>query len=279
MKLSSGYICFIRDPHPSQQFPPPQTLSQTLCAEYQSKKMASTTGSPVFQALSAEPITSPTTAYWWRTTGHDFANMLHEASYSEESQRRFLTFFRDNICPKLGSAPTPTSVKSGVGRDGDCFEYSFEFKGSTTAKPNVRFGVDLSPLRPVDEKSPLSIANSEDLIAALRERTPGFDDTWYHSLKRFFVYADAPTEKQVALIKAAGHQMSFALGCDIHRHLATPGRYFLSLRSMASNLPSPKAANANCGFCHRYSASDGQSLFLTMFRRRRYGPHALGSDP
>ena len=161
------------------------------------------------------------TQYWWTTTGRDLANMLHEAESPEEPQRQFLSFYRDNVCPRLGSRPDSTSAKSGISKDGDPFKYSFEFKGSTKS-PGVHFGVDLSPLRPVDTTNPLSIATSQKVIDALEKRTPGFDDAWYRALCRWFVYSHLPKKEQGALIEQAGHQMPMVVGFDIHPHLSAP---------------------------------------------------------
>ena len=188
--------------------------------------MAAAIESRVIESLGTDMTTKTTnndreSQYWWNTTGCDLANMLFEADYPEEVQRRFLTFYRDYVCPHLGSRPDQGSAKSGMGKDGDCFEYSFEFKGSTK-NPGVRFGVDLSLLRPVDTDNPLSIVKSQKLIDEIGKRTLGFDDTWYRALVQFFVYAHLPKEQQDALIEQAGHQMPMVVGFDIHTRLAAP---------------------------------------------------------
>ena len=192
--------------------------------------MAGAIESEVFQSLGADEtrFSGATTVvkgneaqYWWKTTGRDLANMLHEAEYPEEAQRQFLSFYRDNVCPHLGSHPDNTSAKSAIGKDGDPFEYSFEFKGSTK-NPGVRFGVDLSSLRPVDTASPLGIATSQKVIDALGQRTPGFDDTWYRALCGWFVYSHLAKEEQDSLIEQAGHRMPFCLGFDIQTRLSAP---------------------------------------------------------
>ena len=187
--------------------------------------MAGAIESRVFQSLGTSTATNTKndreSQYWWETTGCDLANILVEADYPEEVQRRFLTFYRDYVCPQLGSRPDQKSAKSGMGRDGDCFEYSFEFKGSTK-NPGVRFGVDLSLLRPVDSANPLSIVKSQEVINEIGKKTLGFDDTWYRALVQFFVYANLPKEQQESLIKQAGHQMPMVVGLDIHTRLAAP---------------------------------------------------------
>ena len=170
-------------------------------------------------SMSKIPSNNLESQYWWKTTGRDLANMLFEADYPEDIQRRFLTFYRDYVCPQLGSRPDTDSAKSGMGRDGDCFEYSFEFKGSTK-NPGVRFGVDLSMLRPVDTANPLSIVQSQRVIEEIGKRTAGFDDTWYRALVQFFVYAHLPKERQDTLIEQAGHRMPMVVGFDIHTGLA-----------------------------------------------------------
>lgn len=161
--------------------------------------------------------------------------MLHEADYPEEAQRQFLSFYRDNVCPQLGSHPNSASAKSGIGKDGDPFEYSFEFKGSTKS-PSVRFGVDLSPLRPVNTANPLSIAGSQKVIDALGKRIPGFDDTWYRALCRWFVYSHLPKKEQDTLIEEAGHQMPMVVGFDIDNRLSAPGALPVNGKSLLSPL-------------------------------------------
>lgn len=130
-------------------------------------------------------------SYWWRTSGSDLSRMLQEASYPEEAQRQFLDYYRDTICPLLGNKPESNSIHAAVGWDGNPFEYSFEFKGSTK-NPGVRFVLDLSELRPADKEHPLSIANSEKVLETLAKRSPMFDDTWVRStfrLSGFFFFS------------------------------------------------------------------------------------------
>ncbi|KAL8973928.1 MAG: hypothetical protein Q9197_001839 [Variospora fuerteventurae] len=193
--------------------------------------MAVAIESPIFQAIGqdmARPkevekpgIAADGPLYWWNTSGCDLANMLHEAGYSEEVQRRFLSYYRDTICPRLGERPNDSSIKSGVGRDGNPFEYSFELKGSTKSQA-VRFVVDVSELRPVNRSSPLSVAHSEQAIDSLSPRTPGFDDTWYRALSRWFVQSDLPEQEQEALVAKVGYQTSVILGFDVHKTVSSP---------------------------------------------------------
>ncbi|KAL8824771.1 MAG: hypothetical protein Q9170_008047 [Blastenia crenularia] len=160
-------------------------------------------------------------SYWWNTSGRDLANMLHEAKYSEEIQREFLSYYRDTICPRLGHRPKEGSTKNGVGRDGNPFEYSFELKGSTKNQA-VRFAVDVNQLRPVDKTSPLNIVHSQQVVDSLAGRTAGFDDTWYRALAPWFVKPDPPAQEQEALIEKVGYQTSVILGFDIHHHASSP---------------------------------------------------------
>lgn len=153
--------------------------------------------------------------YWWKTSGRDLGRMLQEAQYPEDAQRQFLHFFKETICPRLGDPPAADSVRSGVGWDGNPFEYSFDTQA-------VRFVVDLSPLRPADETNPLGIENFETVLSALAERTPGFDDTWYRSLRGWFVHAHQPTVEQKKLVAQVGYQMPMILGFDISRRLPLP---------------------------------------------------------
>ncbi|KAL4744591.1 tryptophan dimethylallyltransferase-domain-containing protein [Aspergillus terricola var. indicus] len=159
--------------------------------------------------------------YWWKTSGRDLARMLQQADYPHNTQQRFLTFFKETICPHLGGPPDTNSLRSGVGWDGNPFEYSFELKNTSNA-PTVRFVVDVSPLRPADEDNPLGIANFEAVLDELGQRTPGFDDTWYRSLRGWFVHVHRPVAEQKRLVKEVGYQMPMILGFDIRRHLPAP---------------------------------------------------------
>lgn len=194
--------------------------------------MAVAVESPMFRALGEEVAGSKIIGkqtdenvaepfYWWNTSGRDLANMLHEAGYSEEIQRQFLAYYRDTICPRLGHRPREGSTKSGVGRDGNPFEYSFELKGSTK-KQAVRFVVDVNQLRPVDKTSPLSIVHSQQVVDSLAGRTAGFDDTWYRALAPWFVQSDIPAKEQEALIEKVGYQTSVILGFDVHHSVSSP---------------------------------------------------------
>lgn len=174
--------------------------------------MANPTSTAVFQSLDGETGAFP---YWWKTSGRDLSNMLHEANYPEEVQRQFLSYYRDSICPLLGARPDSTSSKSGIGADGNPLEYSFELRGSTKKK-SVRFVVDLTELRPADRNNILGMETTQKVIDSLAEKTPGFDDTWYRVLKDWFVYAHLPPSEQEALVAKAKQQTSVVLGFDIY---------------------------------------------------------------
>jgi DMATS type aromatic prenyltransferase len=185
--------------------------------------------SPVFRAIgeekSAAGVTNGAAAgqeYWWNTTGRDLANMLFEAKYPEEVQRNFLSYYRDTICTQLGPRPTKDSAKSGVGWDGTPLEYSWELKGSTK-KSAVRFVVDLSPLNPADNDNPLSMESTQRVIDEMSKKTPGFDDTWVASLKKWFVYSHLSTAEQKKLVEHSGQQTSVILGFDIYPTITAPG--------------------------------------------------------
>ncbi|KAL8923977.1 MAG: hypothetical protein Q9208_004261 [Pyrenodesmia sp. 3 TL-2023] len=160
-------------------------------------------------------------AYWWNTSGRDLANMLYEADYSEGVQHQFLSFYRSTICPRLGHRPHENSAKSGVGRDGNPFEYSFELRGSTKTQA-VRFVVDVSDLRPVEKTNPLSMTSTQEVVDSLAKGCPGFDDTWYRVLSRWFVQTHLPVKEQEALIAEVGYQTSVILGFDIHHRGSSP---------------------------------------------------------
>ncbi|OAG11210.1 aromatic prenyltransferase [Paraphaeosphaeria sporulosa] len=177
--------------------------------------------SSTFQSLKPNgPFAESTSLYWWETSGRDLARMLQEANYPADAQRQFLVFFRDTICPALGARPERNSLRSGVGWDGNPFEYSFELKNSS-AEVAVRFVVDVSALRPADEAHPLSIKNFETVLNKLSNATPGFDDTWYKSLERWFVHSKSSSEEQKNLVSHVGYRMPMILGFDINRRLPT----------------------------------------------------------
>ncbi|KAJ5701268.1 hypothetical protein N7488_008816 [Penicillium malachiteum] len=190
---------------------------------------APTQTTPVFKALAEAPFSDSSLSeeakqnalYWWNTSANDLARMLHQADYSEEVQRGFLSYYRDNICPRLGGKPDKNSADSGVGWDGNPLEYSFELKGSTKKK-SVRFVVDLTELRPADHSNPLSMKHTQEMVDLLAEKTPNFDDTWYKVLKNWFVYAHLTPEEQTALIAKAGQQTSVIIGFDIYPKLTSP---------------------------------------------------------
>ncbi|KAJ5749140.1 uncharacterized protein N7511_010836 [Penicillium nucicola] len=185
--------------------------------------------SPIFQALTEESFSgSPSTDeakdnafYWWNTSARDLGNMLYQADYSEEVQRGFLSYYRDNICPRLGGKPDKDSAPTGVGWDGNPLEYSFELKGSTKKK-SVRFVVDLTECRPSNPDEPLSMKHTQEMVDMLAKKTPNFDDTWYKVLKEWFVYSHLSPADQAALIAKAGQQTSVIIGFDIYPRLSGP---------------------------------------------------------
>jgi DMATS type aromatic prenyltransferase len=164
--------------------------------------------------------------YWWLISGHDLARMLQEADYPTDTQRQFLLFFKNIICPQLGSRPEPSSLRSGLTWDGNPFEYSLEFKnnGKETA---VGFVVDVSALRPGDEAHPLNTDNFEAILKPLSTATPGYDETWYTSLKTSFVHAHLPSTEQKDLVAKVGYQMPIVLEFDIKRHFRVHGTTIL----------------------------------------------------
>ncbi|KAH7313942.1 aromatic prenyltransferase [Stachybotrys elegans] len=141
--------------------------------------------------------------------------MLDEANYPQQTKHQFLDFYRDTICPLLGSAPGPGSLPTAVGWDGSPFEYSFEFKG-TTRNPGVRFVLDLSQLRPADDEHPLESPNVNAVIKTLSMTSPMFDDSWHRALSRWCVYSNDTPSKQKALVAEAGFRTPTILGFDIN---------------------------------------------------------------
>ena len=154
-----------------------QTMISVAHQIIQPLKMQTITETITAPSQTVLSVTEEGSSYWWRTSGLDLSRMLEEANYPEEVQRQFLDYYRDNICPLLGDKPKRNSKPAAVGWDGNPFEYSFEFKGSTQ-KAGVRFVVDLSELRPSNKENPLSIMNSEKVLDTLVKQSPMFDDAW-----------------------------------------------------------------------------------------------------
>lgn len=133
---------------------------------------------PVVSEVETTSITAEDGAsYWWRTSGRDLSRMLDEANYPEKTKRQFLDFYRHTICPVLGGPPGPDSKPAAVGWEGNPFEYSFEFKGSTK-KAGVRFVLDVSELRPANTEAPLNVTNVEKVLEVMAKKSPMFDDAW-----------------------------------------------------------------------------------------------------
>lgn len=146
--------------------------------------------------------------------------MMQEAGYPEEVRNRFLTYYRDTICPQLGRKPSADSAKSGLGWDGTPFEYSFELRSTSTSEA-VRFGVDLGNLNPLDgnasERGPLDLTGTKTAVASLATSTPEFDDTYYRSLLDFFDQSHQPKSTQLEIISKSGHQTPVVLGFDLFK--------------------------------------------------------------
>ncbi|KAI0380363.1 aromatic prenyltransferase [Hypomontagnella monticulosa] len=158
--------------------------------------------------------------YWWETTGRDLANMLRVAKYPDRTQRSFLLYYKDFLCPLLGSAVEPnneTHMKSWTW-DGSTHEYSFELKASSKA-PDVRFVADFGQLRPVDWEKPLDSTNTEKVVSSLATCVPEFDDTWYQALKTFMDCSHVSVPTQKVLIAEAGHLSPLLIGFDILREV------------------------------------------------------------
>lgn len=119
--------------------------------------------------------------YWWRTSGLDLARMMEEASFPDKTKDQFLTFYSSVICPLLKGRPQPGSMPTAVGWDGNPFEYSWEFKGSTK-KSSVRFVLDLSEVRPPNKNCPMSVDTVEEVLKVLKDKSPLYDDHWVRLL-------------------------------------------------------------------------------------------------
>lgn len=115
--------------------------------------------------------------YWWRTSGLDLARMMEEAGFPDKTKNQFLTFYSSVICPLLKGKPEPGSMPTAVGWDGNPFEYSWEFKGSTK-KSSVRFVLDLSEVRPPNKNCPMSVDTVEEVLKVLKDKSPLYDDHW-----------------------------------------------------------------------------------------------------
>lgn len=205
--------------------------------------------SPVFISLDSASdggcSLKPGCEYWWKTTGRDLANMMHVAQYPEETQHSFLSYYRKNLCPLLGASPSPgdeAQAKSWTW-DGSTHEYSFEFKGSTSAV-EVRFVADFSLLRPMNPTAPLDYSGTEAAIASFSSRTSGFDETWYRALKGYLDCSHLPITKQKALISKAGHMTPYLIGFDISRG-PPPSMGMLPVMGKAYFLPCIAAAAQN----------------------------------
>ncbi|KOS19523.1 Tryptophan dimethylallyltransferase [Escovopsis weberi] len=203
--------------------------------------------------------------FWWLTSGQDLARMLNEADYSEAARDAFLAFWRDVVCPQLGSGPGPTSGKSSISWDGNPFEYSFDLKGST-AKPKVRVCVDATQLRPGNPSRPLCTATTRRIIAWMRDHLAGFDETWSRALADSLVAPAErlPAEQQRALIARAGHGTSMILGVDVDDAVSAQG----GLRAMGKVYFMPCLA----------AAAQGVSRFEAV-RRAVLGIPGVGALP
>ncbi|KAM7198958.1 Aromatic prenyltransferase [Rhypophila sp. PSN 637] len=159
-------------------------------------------------------------AYWYATSGHDLERMMQLAGIPETAQHPFLDFYRNVLCPALGDKPEhpgsscPSQRSSVLGWDGNPFEYSFEFKGSTN-KAGVRFAADFTEHRPNNSLNPLSMSQSRRIIDYLRTDIPGFDSTWNEAFDKFFSVEDISPEQQESLIGEVGFQTPMMLGFDI----------------------------------------------------------------
>ncbi|KAI1389671.1 aromatic prenyltransferase [Hypoxylon trugodes] len=206
--------------------------------------------------FDAWPINRPSTAegpmYWFQTSGQDLSNMLREADCPQDIQRQFLTWYRDTICPQLGSKPEADSLKSVSGWDGNPFEYSFELKG-TTKNPGVRFAVDFAPLRPADKVNPLSLAPAQRVLDSLAKKGTMFDDNWHRALARWFTHAHRSTEEQQALISKVGYQSSMMIGFDVASKILIPGK----LPVMAKDYFAPDMTAATMGINNWEVVSQG----------------------
>lgn len=159
--------------------------------------------------------------YWWQTTGRELSDMMKVAVYPAETQNVFLSYYHDVVCPLLGAAPDASDPRQTTSFtwDGSTHEYSFDIKKGEVDRPEVRFVLDASCLRPRDDANPLSLVFTDALINTLARRAPGFDSTWYRALRRYFDHSYLPQQEQKRLTDHAGHSSPILVGFDVARDL------------------------------------------------------------
>ncbi|KAI1074117.1 tryptophan dimethylallyltransferase-domain-containing protein [Whalleya microplaca] len=177
------------------------------------------------KSVSSE--TAKGTMYWWQTTGRNLARMLDVAQYPPDTQARFLSFYLEQICPLFGDPPARKNanswLRSSLSWDGTPIEYSFDFK-ETGGLPDVRFSIDLAPVRPLNKSAPLSTAPSQKLLDTFISRNNP-DTLWYLSLRDYFRLSTAmksTPEEQLALMSQACQPSQEMVAFDIHRTAKTP---------------------------------------------------------
>ncbi|KAH8746265.1 aromatic prenyltransferase [Diaporthe sp. PMI_573] len=152
--------------------------------------------------------------------------MMEEAGFPDKTKNQFLTFYSSVICPLLKGKPEAGSMPTAVGWDGNPFEYSWEFKGSTK-KSSVRFVLDLTEVRPPNKNCPMSVETVEEVLKILKDKSPLYDDHWHRAIERWTVYSNASAERQEFLISEAGHRTPTILGFDINPKITEKAPHML----------------------------------------------------
>jgi DMATS type aromatic prenyltransferase len=159
--------------------------------------------------------------YWWQTSGHLLAALLHDANYPPTSQHHILTFFGRTIAPYMGPAYNPRSPqwRSFMTDDHHPIELSWDWH-TGQKPPTVRFSIEPVGL---DAGTSLDPDNSHaDAVfrKALFKALPETNMEWFHH----FDLALAPTHQGPGLME--GHPSKLFYAFDLTAKSIRAKAYF-----------------------------------------------------
>ena len=166
------------------------------------------------------------TFLWWCSLGKDLAILLSHAGYSRFAQIDSLSFFAENIVPRLGPFSTTSSSegwKSFMTDDGIPVELSWDW-GWPGDTPKIRYSVEPIGPKAGSVEDPLNEYAGAELVARLQNSHQGIDmKLLEHFWQRLVSFDPYPND----CVSSPGHASRFFVAFDLHGQCVTTKAYIL----------------------------------------------------
>jgi DMATS type aromatic prenyltransferase len=223
----------------------------------------STLQPPIYQQVTDEVLgyLDSHGQYWWQTSGHLLAALLHDANYPPTSQHHILTFFGRTIAPYMGQAYNPLSPqwRSFMTDDHHPIELSWDWH-TGRKPPTVRFSIEPVGLQAGTSLDPDNSHADTVFRKALLKALPETNMEWFHH----FDHELAPVHRGDGLME--GHPSKLFYAFDLTAKSITAKAYFFpgfkARETCQSNLQVMAVAIVRAPYC---TPSSNQLRSLHVF--------------